>query len=234
MAAYNGSRWIGTQIASILSQLREGDELIVVDDCSCDDTVQIVQGIRDSRIRLFQNSSNLGVDATFERAICNANGQIVFLSDQDDLWYPDKVQTVLAEFARSPKTTLVISDADIIDANSDKTGATYFELRGGFVPGVLANIGKSRFLGCAIAIRSDVLRRCLPFPSRIPGHDMWIGVVNELYGRSYFIERPLMGYRRHGSNLSAMSHGTLVQMIVWRLQLICGLISKTVFGKSRP
>ena len=228
MATYNGAKWIEIQMASILSQIGPDDELVVVDDTSSDNTLELVRGFNDSRIRIFQNQQNLGVDGTFERALSLARGDILFLSDQDDVWYPDKVASVMSAFEGNPDVTLVLSDADFIDANGDRNGVTYFADRGAFIPGVVANIVKSKFLGCSMAMRRSILNQFLPFPEHIPGHDMWIGVINEFYGKSHFISKPLFGYRRHGENLSPATRQGLAQMLVWRWQLISGLAKRSI------
>ncbi|MGB3335592.1 MAG: glycosyltransferase family 2 protein [Devosia sp.] len=224
MATYNGSQWVRLQLESILPQLGAADEVIVVDDASRDDTLEVIAGLADGRIKVTHNERNLGVDRTFEKALGLAQGDIIFLSDQDDIWRADKVKTVLAAFDADPKVTLMISDARIVDGEGNEIHPSYFALRGGFVPGVLANILKSKFLGCAMAFRSEVRDNALPFPHPIPGHDMWIGVVNELHGKTRFIDAPLIDYRRHGKNLSPATHQGISQMIKWRWQLIGGIV----------
>lgn len=230
LAAYNGEQWLKAQLASILHQLGENDEVIVVDDASSDNTTVIIEQMRDPRIRLLRNDVNIGVDRTFERAISEATGQTIFLSDQDDLWHEKKVEIVLGVFAKSPNVTLVLSDADIIDENGTKRDYTYFKARGRFVRGVIANILKSKFLGCAMAFRADMRRYFLPFPRALPGHDMWIGVVNEWYGETYFVELPLISYRRHGRNASPETRRGLGQMLRWRWQLFIGLLGRIASG----
>jgi Glycosyl transferase family 2 len=223
MATYNGARWVIPQIESILRQLGPADELVIVDDASTDNTVAVVSALNDPRIRIVGNPTNVGIDRTFERAIGLATGDYIFLSDQDDVWYPVKVERTIAVFEAEPATTLVLSDAEIIDAAGHPRGETYFGDRGRFVPGVVANILKSKFLGCAIAFRAALRDKILPFPHPIPGHDMWIGVINEMYGRTHFIAEPLIGYRRHDTNASPFRSQNLQKMLLWRWQLIRGL-----------
>jgi len=226
MATYNGARWIKAQLQSVLSQLGENDELVLVDDVSSDNTLEKVEGLKDARIRVFRNERNLGVDLTFQKALSLARGDVLFLCDQDDVWYPEKVSRVMQAFSEHPEATLVLSDAEIIDAEGRVIAPSYFGIRGPFMPGILANIVKSKFLGCAMAVKSGMRDRFLPFPARIPGHDMWIGVVNEFYGKTFFIAEPLIGYRRHGENTSPESRQGLAQMLIWRWQLIGGLAKR--------
>lgn len=226
MATYNGERWIQIQLRSVLSQLGENDELVLVDDVSSDNTLGEAGDLRDDRIRVFRNERNRGVDWTYQRALSLARGDVLFLCDQDDVWYPGKVTRVMQAFGEHPDATLVLSDAQIIDSQGRIVAPSYFGIRGSFVPGVLANIVKSKFLGCAMAVRSGMRDRFLPFPARIPGHDMWIGVVNEFYGKTCFIAEPLIGYRRHGDNASPEHRQGLAQMLIWRWQLTAGLMTR--------
>ena len=91
MAAYNGENYIEKQISSILCQLKPDDELVIVDDCSKDRTINVIKNFNDSRIKLLKNKFNYGVVATFERALSAAEGNIIFLSDQDDEWIDNKL-----------------------------------------------------------------------------------------------------------------------------------------------
>src|SRR3546814_13105850 len=119
---------------------------------------------------------------------------------------------------------LVRSDAGVVDGYGNRIAPSDFVERGGFVPEVFENIRKCKFLGCAIAMKASMRDKALPFPGRIPGHDVWLGVVNEWYGRTRFLPEPLIAYRRHGSNASPWRHQGIGQMIIWRWQLISGLL----------
>jgi glycosyltransferase involved in cell wall biosynthesis len=221
MAAYNGERYITVQLQSILCQLADGDEVIVVDDASHDGTVAIVESFHDERIRITRNLTNRGVVASFERAILEARGDVIFLSDQDDLWKPDKVSRFLQIF-NDPKVTLALSDADIIDADGRMRGQSYFQARGGFVPGVMQNILRNHYIGCTMAFRRQILTYCLPFPKNLPMHDSWIGIVNDSFGKTAYIDEPLVLYRRHGQNVSRS--GSLMQQVRWRLNLLVNIV----------
>ena len=93
-------------MSSILSQSKKVDEIIVCDDCSLDRTIEIIKNISESNkdvdIRIYENESNLGVCANFEKAVCLCNGDIIFLSDQDDVWMPNKVECIVAWFENNP------------------------------------------------------------------------------------------------------------------------------------
>jgi glycosyltransferase involved in cell wall biosynthesis len=219
MATYNGERFIHEQLASILSQLDVGDEVVMVDDASTDCTLGIVESFGDDRIRIIRQPINRGVLRTFNRALEEASGDIIFLADQDDVWRADKVLKIKSVFLNRPDLSLVMSDSSIIDGRGEIIAETRFKSRK-FHPGAWQNFLRNRYLGCAMAFRRSVLEYCLPFPADVPQHDMWIGIVNQLVGKSEFIDEPLMSYRRHERNISPhQKHAPIGQMIRWRWAL---------------
>ncbi len=221
MATYNGERYVEAQMRSILGQLPADSEVVVVDDASRDETVAIVDSFDDERIRIIRSPGNCGTVASFERALMEARGDIIFLCDQDDLWKPDKVSHVMQAFS-DPAVTLVLSDAKIIDAEGKDIEQSYFQTRGGFVQGVAQNILHNHYIGCTMAFRRQILAYCLPFPKKLPMHDSWIGIANDLFGKTVYIDEPLVGYRRHGQNVSRK--GNLPQQLRWRLNLLVNII----------
>lgn len=223
MASYNGSRYIERQLLSILCQLDEADEIILVDDHSSDATLEVVEKLRDERIKIHRNGSNEGVLRTFERAIRLASGDIIFLSDQDDVWYPEKVSRFLQAFAGRPDVTLVLSDAKVINDGDEVVAESFYAGRGGFSAGLWHNIAKNKYLGCTMAFRRSVVDKILPFPEDIPMHDMWIGCINSIYGMPCFLDMPLMAYRRHQQNASPANRQGIAQILVWRWQLVKNL-----------
>src|SRR3954471_9369425 len=95
MAVHNGSRFLQPQVDSILSQLRPDDELVVVDDASTDASPAILEGVLDARLRLHRNEENQGVLRSFEKVLRRSSGEIIFLSDHDDIWLPGKLAASL-------------------------------------------------------------------------------------------------------------------------------------------
>lgn len=220
MAAYNGARFIEAQIASILSQLAPDDEIVIVDDGSQDDTVARINEMRDSRIRLYVHERNEGVVATFEDALRCATGNILFLSDDDDLWAPTKVERVLREFERHQEAQVVASRVALIDERGDLLPDGRVNRYGAFQPGFWRNILKNHYQGSAMAIRASFLGRVLPFPrGKLFLHDAWIGTRNEARGgRTAFINEPLVYYRRHAQNAS--QRHDLLRLLKVRVNLL--------------
>jgi glycosyltransferase involved in cell wall biosynthesis len=224
MAVYNGSAYLLPQMQSILEQLRPNDEVVVVDDASQDNSAEILSGVSDSRVRVFRNDRNLGVFASFEKAMSLAQGDLLFLSDQDDLWLPGKVDKILEVFSLNPAVTLVASDALVIDESGNVVANSFFELRGHFAPGILHNLLKNKYLGCTLAFRKSMLKLFLPIPKDVPMHDMWFGLINDIYGKTHYIDQPLIAYRRHGGNVSPSAGAPVVQRLVWRWHLVKNLL----------
>lgn len=226
MATFNGERFLATQLNSILSQLDANDEVVVVDDASTDRTMDVLASIRDSRVRVLRNERNEGVFPTFERALGHTSGDIVFLSDQDDVWLPGKVEAVLARFERDRSVLLVLSDAEVIDETGRVTQPSFMALRGGFRPGFGATLVRNRYLGCTMALRRALLETVLPIPRDVPMHDMWFGSLAVLQGRVEYIDRPLVQYRRHGGNVSPSRRQGMAQMVRWRLDLLRNVLAR--------
>lgn len=224
MAVYNGAAYLKPQMCSILSQLRTHDEVVVVDDASQDNSAELLRDLSDARVRVYRNERNLGVLATFERALRQAQGDIMFLSDQDDIWLPGKVEKIISAFSLNPEITLVASDAQVIDETGCVVADSFFEQRGHFSVGVLHNLIKNKYLGCTLAFRRSMLEYFLPIPRDVPMHDIWFGLINDIYGKTHYIDQPLIAYRRHENNVSPSVGAPIVQKLVWRWRLAKNLL----------
>ena len=201
MATYNGEQFIKEQIDSILPQLGDEDELVVSDDGSRDATLSMLQAYDDSRIRILINEGKHGFVWNFENALRSAKGDVIFLCDQDDYWFPNKVEVALKELG---DCDLLVHDAEIVDGEGKPRGCSYYETnhrRTDF----LSNFWKSRFIGCCMVFRRSVLQASLPFPKTTVGHDYWIGMYASSRFKVKFIPDKLMAYRRHGRNASPSS-----------------------------
>lgn len=224
MATYNGEKYIYEQITSILANLISTDEIIISDDGSTDNTISIIKGINDSRIKLINGPKN-GVKQNFANAILHCTGKYIFLSDQDDIWLPNKVDSVLKYF-KEYNCTCVVHNCDVIkNKKEDIIIKSFFDYRHS-KPGIVKNIIKNSYLGCCMAIRDDMVKHILPIPNNIEMHDQWIGIISEKYGKSIFIDEILIHYRRHENNVSSMKHYPLWKMIKNRITIIENYIGK--------
>ncbi|SHG29848.1 Glycosyl transferase family 2 [Flavobacterium fluvii] len=229
MATYNGSKYIKEQLDSILMQLSDDDEVIVSDDGSIDNTLEIIKTYNDVRIKIFKNSfKNLILN--FEFAISKASGNYIFLSDQDDIWMGNKVSVMMKELQSSD---LVITDAQIIDAKGEILSESYYEINKS-TRNFFSNLIINSYLGCALAYKASMNSYILPFPKSIPMHDIWIGNVISLKGKMTFLDDKLIKYRRHGGNASPTGEKSTFSFsykILYRVRLINSLINRLVLKK---
>jgi glycosyltransferase involved in cell wall biosynthesis len=200
MATYNGEKYIGEQISSIMSQIGEHDEVIISDDGSTDRTVAIINDFSDNRIKVFKNNCERGYSRNFENAIIQSRGDIIFLSDQDDVWVEGKVNKMLQQLDRAP---MVMSDAIIVDENLAVMNESHFALRG-VKRGFWINFLKTRYIGACMAFRREILKKALPFPKnqQFCAYDYWLTLIAEFYYDVKLIEEGLIKYRRHSVNAS--------------------------------
>ncbi|PZP27305.1 MAG: alpha-L-Rha alpha-1,3-L-rhamnosyltransferase [Roseateles depolymerans] len=224
MAVYNGMRFIGPQLQSLLADLRPDDEVVVVDDASTDETPSFIASIGDARVRYCRNERNLGVRRSFEKAIGLARHPIICLCDQDDVWVRGKRQAVVTTFENDPGCVLVIHDAQVIDAQDAVTSTSFMQTRGGFNPGIGSNLLRNKYLGCAMSFRARLRSVILPIPATVPMHDMWIGLLAKATGSVAYLPSPYLLYRRHGGNVSPGSRAPLWTMLKWRWQLAFNLL----------
>jgi glycosyltransferase involved in cell wall biosynthesis len=199
MATYNGARFIRQQIDSIVSQLKADDELVISDDGSTDDTVSIILSYNDKRLILVNTDRSSGTPAkNFEKTIHHCTGDLIFLADQDDVWMQHKVVTML-KFLE--KYDLVLSDCLVINEQNQILLNSFFaqqKSRRGFTQNLIRN----SYMGCCMAFKRKVLQHILPFPQGLRIHDQWIGLIAEKNYNVFFIEEPLVQYRRHDKNYS--------------------------------
>lgn len=225
MAMHNGAAFLREQIDSILPQLGPADELIAIDDASSDDTVAILEGFHDARVQVIGHERNQGVVKTFERALCAARGELIFLCDQDDVWRADKAITIVDAFRKHPEATLVMSNANLIDAHGRSLGRALHATS--HVPmGIAANLLRNRFQGATMAFRRELLEAVLPIPETVPMHDSWIGMINAYAGRGIYLPDELVYYRRHGNNVTSGNHQPVSRMLAQRYGLIKALAGR--------
>lgn len=227
MAVFNGEKYIQEQISSILEQLSPFDELIVSDDGSKDKTLEIIKAFGDDRIKIVFNECAKGYSGNFENSINNSTGDIIFLSDQDDVWIAGRVGRMVDVLA---DCDLVVCNAEYVDQYLKPLNQTLFMLRGG-KEGFWSNIYKLRYLGACMAFRRGIFERLLPFPENkiLCPHDMWIALIGEFYFRVKTIETPLILYRRHAETASTggyKGNNGLFLMVLFRLYALSMVLGR--------
>ena len=225
MATYNGEEYIKEQLESILKQLEDKDELIISDDNSTDTTLKIIENFQDKRIKVFLNKKEKGYTKNFENALEKSNGDIIFLSDQDDVWMDNKVKLCLDALN---SFDFVVHDGEMVDGSLNTINCSVFKYRNvkqGFIP----NFTQIKYLGCCMVFKKAVLEKSLPFPNNqfYVTHDSWLSLVAEAYFAVQLISVPLIKYRRHGNNTSfggAKGVNSLVTKVNIRLYSLYQLI----------
>lgn len=222
MAVKNGSKFILEQIQSILPQLTGEDELIVSDDHSTDNTIQIIEEIGDKRIRVLKNPQH-GLIENFENALNASHGTFIFLADQDDVWKSDKIER-MKKFLH--KYDLVVCDCEIVDEHLQASQDSFFQLNRSR-SGLFRNLIHNSYMGCCMAFHRKILSKALPFPSGLRVHDGWIGLIGEMYFTKIFIPDKLVYHRKHRGNASSTagkSALSTLNKISYRMKLVKGLI----------
>ena len=222
MATKNGAKYVREQVQSILVQLSPDDEIVISDDGSSDDTVQILRSCEDARVRILQNETPLGISQNFEQALKASRGEYIFLSDQDDVWAPHKIETMKEQLERH---ALVVCDCRIVDDSRLPEFKSFFRINNSSA-GLVRNILKNSYVGCCMAFRRDVMADILPFPADTM-HDLWIGLVCELRHSVTFIPDQLVLHRRHSANASttgSKSERGIFDRLNYRYRIIKNLI----------
>lgn len=223
MAVFNGEKYIREQINSILMQLNPNDELIVSDHGSLDNTLEVINTIQDKRIYIY-NYQGKNIVGNFENALSKAKGDYIFLSDQDDIWHHNKVEECIMALKTND---LVFSNLEVFRDDISETRPFFTNNK--TKTGLLRNIVKNNYIGATMAFKRTILDTALPFPKDIYMHDIWLAMVAEIKGRTFFINKPLVYYRRHGNNASQTgerSSNSILKKLSMRVILISNLIKR--------
>lgn len=238
MATFNGERFVARQIETIISQLGDDDELIVSDDSSSDNTLEIIRSFADPRIRLLEGMAFRSPLLNFQHAVRHASGEIIVLADQDDVWLPNKLAVVRELFAvAAVRPYLVVLDGQIVDED-ERVLHPSIQARLNAGPGLLRNLWANRYLGCCMAFSRDLLDIAVPFPLGVDMHDIWLGQLCERVGSTAFVPVTTMLYRRHPDNATGFEiRLEPVQQIRRRVSLVWSLARRSAryrfSGRSR-
>lgn len=205
IATYNGEKYIKEQLESIMPQLSPQDEVIVSDDGSTDNTVNIIQGLADKRIRIIAGPKLHSPTFNFENAIKEAKGDYLLLADQDDVWRKDKISTCL-KWLQS--YDCVISDAEVTTEDLHVIAPSLYQLLGIKKGRIYNALCKNGYTGCCMAFNRKVKEAALPFPKDIAMHDIWVGNVAAFIYKVKFIDDKLIYFRRHDSANSCNGKGS--------------------------
>jgi glycosyltransferase involved in cell wall biosynthesis len=213
MCTYNGSRFLKEQLQSINMQTRTPDELVVCDDCSSDKTVEILNNYAVNvkfPVIIRRNAKRLGASKNFEQGMTLTQGDIIVLSDQDDLWRYDKLQILAQVFCQNPDAGYAFSDAILIDRDGELVHPSLWQRvffdskrRALFHRSSLDQLrillGRNVVTGATMAFRASLKTAIMPIPE-LWVHDEWIAFASSLYGAYGIpIPEPLTYYRQHAA-----------------------------------
>lgn len=218
MCTYNGEKYIEEQLSSILLQIEKADEIIICDDGSTDNTVCILERFkRDfplTKFKIYRNNHTLGPTKNFEKCISLASGNIILLSDQDDIWNPSKIEMIKNVFNKQQDCSMVFSNGIIMDQNGRNTRKKMWDVVGFKIgdPIHISLFSRNVVTGATMAFRSEYRDMILPIPKDWI-HDHWISMVLSSISDIYAINQTLIKYRRHREQSIGMREPTITENI---------------------
>lgn len=200
MATYNGAKYISEQLDSIFAQTLVPDEIIIVDDCSVDNTWEILNEYAycNPKIKLYRNNVNLGVVKSFEYALTLSSGEFVALADQDDYWLPNKLELLIKNIGAN---WLIHSDAYIVDANLNVINKSYNKLKPYHDNSLNMYLMRNNVTGCTVLLHRSLLKLALPFTPNVIMHDHYLALCARFCDKLTYLDLPLLKYRQHNQNV---------------------------------
>ena len=209
LATYNGEKYIKEQLDSILQQTYKNMRIYISDDCSTDNTPNILKEYEQKyeNISVTYQVQNIGSIRNFEYLMTKIEDPYYMLSDQDDVWYKDKVEKSLKKL-NEENADLVFTDLEVVDENLNSINKSFYTMMGKMGK-IEKSINKKEFeylynsvTGCTILSKSKFIDNVLPLPknSKYVIHDSWIGLITSLNGKIVFLNEPTIKYRQHGNN----------------------------------
>ncbi|MBT2321968.1 glycosyltransferase family 2 protein [Variovorax paradoxus] len=218
LCTHNGARFLREQVRSICLQVPSPVEMVLSDDASRDDSVAVVRAAveecererpgLDVPLRVLQNAVALRVTKNFEQAIGACTGDLIALSDQDDVWVPGRLARMVSEFEARPALLLLHTDARLVGANREDLGQTLFHalevqrfeaerIHGGRAFDVF--LRRNLVTGATTVFRRSLLAQAMPLPPEWV-HDEWLGIIAAATGEVDMLEEPWIEYRQHEAN----------------------------------
>lgn len=219
LATYNGEKYIKEQIDSILNQTYKNIRLVISDDCSKDTTAKILKEYeqKDNRIELYIQEQNLGVVKNIEFLLKKVKNKYYMLSDQDDVWLPEKTEKSLQKL-KQENVDLVFGDLEVVDQDLNVMYPSFGDFMllnekiNKYIDSNKLNYIYNCVTGCTVLAKKETLEKILPLPqtSKYLIHDHWIGLMTSIYGKVAYIPEKYIEYRQHGNNqvgTEKISHG---------------------------
>jgi glycosyltransferase involved in cell wall biosynthesis len=195
LCTYNGEAYLKEQLSSLINQTYPNFEIVIIDDCSTDNTWAILNSYQDqANLKIYQNERNLGYVKNFEKALSFCTGEFIAFCDQDDIWDEQKIAKLAEAIGDN---LLVYCDSELIDEKGNSLGQKMSDLRN-FINGSKpeAFIFSNCVSGHAMLIKRELLEYIFPFPENF-FHDWWITYTASLLGKIDFVPQVLVKYRQH-------------------------------------
>lgn len=216
LAAYNGEKYIKKQLESIINQTLKINEIVICDDSTTDATRDIIQSLdfKGIQLRYYKNELNLGPIENFKKAITLCNGDYIALSDQDDIWFENKLEVLLENIENLDNSTpnLVFSNLELIDSSDNIIRDSFFT-GDDFQPDNYSFthlLFEGFLMGCAMLINKKMANEVAKMPKGIIMHDYWIHMVAQCFGKVQYIDQILMRYRSHGNSVTQKEHLSII------------------------
>lgn len=195
LCTYNGADFLKEQIDSLLNQTWKPFEIIISDDGSTDDTRSILQSYKDHpSIQFFFQEKNLGPIKNVEFALGKTKGDLIAFSDQDDIWKPEKLETLYRSIDNS---LLIYSDSELVNEKGESLNKKLSDLRNMYTGTDSKGFVFSNVVwGHAMMIYRQLLQYALPIPENIP-HDIWLAYAATTHGGIQYLDKVLTLYRQH-------------------------------------
>jgi glycosyltransferase involved in cell wall biosynthesis len=212
LATYNGAAFIASQLDSLFAQSMSDFEILVADDGSRDETPALLReacASNPGRMRIVHLDRVGGPVPNFMRLLAASNAPYVMFCDQDDIWLPDKIRTLLEavrslEAGETQTPALIHSDLRVVDAELRPIARSFFELHA-LDPTLLDLRGLlvgNRVVGCATMFNRALAQLASGNPTAdIVMHDWWIAILGSAFGRVAYLDEAMTLYRQHGNNV---------------------------------
>lgn len=225
LCTYNGERYVAEQLESIFAQGGDVLEVVIADDGSTDGTLDRVRELVEAagwgpRVRILTGGGH-GVTANFERAVRACRGELIALSDQDDIWLPGRLSAQLERLDARPSALLLFANAELVDAAASPMGATLFdhlevsarELEDLADGGAFRSLLRRNVVtGATVVFRRSLLEVAVPFPAEWV-HDEWLAIMAAATAGVVPLDRPVTAYRQHGANAIGVAAPTLARKV---------------------
>ncbi|MBR6228903.1 MAG: glycosyltransferase family 2 protein [Eubacterium sp.] len=208
LTTYNGEKYLSELLDSLLAQTYGDIRIRVYDDGSTDGTEDIVRDYRkrDDRIFWHANPRNLGYTFNFLRGVKRSSADYVMLCDQDDIWFPDKVEKTLARMKKTENNRpgapiLVFTDAEIYsgrtrEKRSFQRESHYNTKKVDIAPLLMEN----KCIGCTVMVNHALVRKLEHLPKDIRVHDWWMALIAATFGQVAYLDEMTLRYRQHEDN----------------------------------